>query len=538
MGRARPSRPFVSVCMIAKNEAQFIGRAIRSVRGLADEVWVGDTGSTDDTVEIAREAGAHVFQMEWPNDFAAARNRVLARARGKWILMLDADEWFPDGKARELRRELQLWDRNPRVVGFSIYQANLHRLTSDVIMDKSRTVRGFRNAPQHRYQGAIHEQILPSLRGGIVESPYEVLHAGFVQEVAISKQKGDRNRSLLVQMLEATPEDNPHRVYVLLQLGREEQRFNRMEAAVADYEEAARLFLQQPLVRTPFGAVLFAYLAEVLYKLGRDQEILDWAGRLAVRIPLTQAELPFFQGLAHLRLGHWPDALALFLNTVACLEGAPYAQEYVSFDRAVLTQAGLVECLVRLERWPEAWQFLKRAVAEYPDRQVLVKALIQLFEKVAPAEWLALWPDVPPRTLSGVAQHALLQGNRLLSLSAVNELHRLGLKDGLVWAAAAALLDGRPDLAQSILDAVPEGHASAPLARQLGAMAAWQAGDRETFRVLAEGDEPVYQAGLRLWAGEPVPPEQAGLAQAGLRAMAMVVPLPPNRVAADLKAAT
>jgi len=120
-GSNRVRSPFVSVCMIARDEARFIGQAIRSVRGFADEVWVGDTGSRDDTVAIARRAGAYVFSMDWPNDFAAARNRVLERARGRWIFVLDADEWFPEGQARALRRDLALWDRNPDVVAFSVY---------------------------------------------------------------------------------------------------------------------------------------------------------------------------------------------------------------------------------------------------------------------------------------------------------------------------------------------------------------------------------------------------------------------------------
>jgi tetratricopeptide (TPR) repeat protein len=530
MAKRKPHIPFVSVCMIARDEAQFIGRAIKSVKGLADEVWVGDTGSKDDTVRIARAAGAQVFRMEWPNDFAKARNAVLERARGRWIFVLDADEWFSDGDARRLRRDLLLWDRNPRVVGFSIYQANLLTLTEDTIQDKSRTVRGFRNRPQHRYVNPIHEQILPNLRGGIVETPYEIIHAGFVREVAVNKGKLERNLSMLEAMLAETPENNPHRVYLLLQRGREQLRGSRFELALADYEAAATLFLQQPPVRTGFAAILFAYLAEVQYKLGRDQAILEWAERLADRIPLTQAEWPFFQGLAHLRLRHWSQALAMFLETMACLEGAPYAQEYVSFDRTVLTHAGAVEALIELHRWPEAWRFLVRALEQYPDRRVLTETAVKLLGQVAPEEWSVLLQQVPVVARAGVARQALAVGNFRLALTAAEAAGREGSPDALVWAATVALHQFRPDLARTILAEVPTNHASQSLARRLLAMAAWQEGRPDEFGRLTEEDEPAYRMALRHWAGLPVDPELAGLAQYGLAALQYIVPLPPASV--------
>jgi hypothetical protein len=82
----------LSVCMIVKNEERFLGQCLASVKEIADELIVIDTGSIDRTVEIAREHGAQVGHFEWCNDFAAARNASIALATGDWILFLDADE--------------------------------------------------------------------------------------------------------------------------------------------------------------------------------------------------------------------------------------------------------------------------------------------------------------------------------------------------------------------------------------------------------------------------------------------------------------
>src|SRR5580700_11310653 len=83
----------LSLCMIVKNEERTLARCLDSARDLAGELIVVDTGSTDGTPRIAAGFGAEVIPFDFTLvDFAAARNCALARARGRWILMLDADE--------------------------------------------------------------------------------------------------------------------------------------------------------------------------------------------------------------------------------------------------------------------------------------------------------------------------------------------------------------------------------------------------------------------------------------------------------------
>jgi len=84
--------PLLTAVMIVKNEAGRVERAIASVAGLVDEVVVYDTGSTDDTVERARAAGAVVQLGYWDDDFSRARNESIAMARSEWVMVLDADE--------------------------------------------------------------------------------------------------------------------------------------------------------------------------------------------------------------------------------------------------------------------------------------------------------------------------------------------------------------------------------------------------------------------------------------------------------------
>lgn len=86
------NQPFISMCMIAKNEAKYIANCLDSLRKIVDETIVVDTGSDDQTREIARQHGARVFDYKWDNDFAKARNFSIQQAEGDWILVMDADE--------------------------------------------------------------------------------------------------------------------------------------------------------------------------------------------------------------------------------------------------------------------------------------------------------------------------------------------------------------------------------------------------------------------------------------------------------------
>ncbi len=102
---ALPRAPLVSACLIVKDEEAMLPDCLESLRDLTSEVVVYDTGSSDDTVQIAREAGARVIEGHWESSFALARNAALAHAAGEWVLSIDADERLradPEAVRRQL----------------------------------------------------------------------------------------------------------------------------------------------------------------------------------------------------------------------------------------------------------------------------------------------------------------------------------------------------------------------------------------------------------------------------------------------------
>lgn len=94
----------LSCCMIVKNEAERLPKCLDTVQNLIDEIIILDTGSTDNTIEIAQKKGAKVYTAVWENDFAKARNQALEYVTGDWVLVLDADEHFVSTKAEKVKQ--------------------------------------------------------------------------------------------------------------------------------------------------------------------------------------------------------------------------------------------------------------------------------------------------------------------------------------------------------------------------------------------------------------------------------------------------
>ncbi|MCR4292358.1 MAG: glycosyltransferase family 2 protein, partial [Candidatus Kuenenia sp.] len=93
----------LSACLIVKNESGILPRCLESIQSFVDEIIIVDTGSTDNTVEIALRYKAKVHHFQWRNDFSAARNESLQHANGDWILYIDADEIIDEANALKIR---------------------------------------------------------------------------------------------------------------------------------------------------------------------------------------------------------------------------------------------------------------------------------------------------------------------------------------------------------------------------------------------------------------------------------------------------
>ena len=156
--------------MIVRDEEEMLPRCLAAVRDAVDEIIVVDTGSTDRTIEIARSFGAKVIEREWTGSFADARNASFDAATGDWVMFLDADEVLVADDAQRLREILgRTWRE-----AFYLVETNFTGELGDGTAVTHNAMRVFRNRPEYRFEGRIHEQIahnLPSGRPSASRSP-------------------------------------------------------------------------------------------------------------------------------------------------------------------------------------------------------------------------------------------------------------------------------------------------------------------------------------------------------------------------------
>jgi GT2 family glycosyltransferase/tetratricopeptide (TPR) repeat protein len=297
--------PRVSVCLIAKNEEQFISQCLRSIRALASQIIVVDTGSTDRTIEIAREFGAEVHSIAWRDDFSAARNAALEHATGDWVLFLDCDEELMPDKVEALAREI----RAPDVLGYRL-----------PIIDRGREEGGcnyvqrlFRNAPGLYFVGRIHEQIFSTINArckqwGLknVLGQTALLHHGYTSAVVASRNKIERN----LKLLERAVAEMPGEPTFIMNLGLELVRSGQLEAGLDRYWEAFRLVSSLPeSAVTPEGReTLLTQLSTYLMAARRFSEIVQlWQIPFANKGGLTASQ-HFCLGVAQMELQQFAEA--------------------------------------------------------------------------------------------------------------------------------------------------------------------------------------------------------------------------------------
>jgi glycosyltransferase involved in cell wall biosynthesis len=191
--------------MIAKNEERDLTRCLDSVRGLAGELIVVDTGSTDRTQAIATGYGAEVIPFDFSVvDFAAARNCAIAHARGRWILMLDADETL-DPAGAPLIEKLVAEDQN---AGYFLERANHSAENEEPFVDH--VVRLFPNRPHVRYRGRVHETVDASILAGggkLIRTDIRIDHR-FRADGDARRRKNHWYIEILKEEIAANPSDD------------------------------------------------------------------------------------------------------------------------------------------------------------------------------------------------------------------------------------------------------------------------------------------------------------------------------------------
>lgn len=291
----------LSLCIISKNEEKNITRCINSVSNICDEIIVVDTGSTDSTVDICKTLGATVIFHKWNNNFSEARNLSISYATKDWILFLDCDEALSHDHVNTIK---SLIDSNPQ--SEAIY-FKLLNIINEKILSTATVLRAFKNRPEYRFSGKIHEQIIHSIenlygKDSIIESDIKILHYGYDPNVYTPESKTNRNLEILISYDEADRDG-----YYYYALGNEYARIKKFNLALTNYKES--------LKKSPFPIDKYVYypsltisLCKLLYSNHKYYECLKYIDIFKDNLNDFK-DLYFIQCLCHIAISKITYAL-------------------------------------------------------------------------------------------------------------------------------------------------------------------------------------------------------------------------------------
>ncbi|WP_078431751.1 tetratricopeptide repeat-containing glycosyltransferase family 2 protein [Metabacillus halosaccharovorans] len=296
---------FISLCMIVKNEEKVIDRCLSSIKNLVDEIIVVDTGSTDNTKELVSKYTTNIYDFEWVHDFSAARNYAASKATGKWILVLDADEYVDEENfevfIKELKKDNGIYDA---------YYAKILNFTGNLgeVLVQNFHDRIYKNNGEISYYRKIHEQFRNQTGQEIKynNSNLLIFHSGYLKQTVNEKDKSNRNKKLLEN------EMKNKNAFDYFNLGNEYSSGGEINKALECYIEAYKL---KSDFRLAWVSTTLVQIIICLIQLKRYNDALNVIHD-AEKIYGDSPEFPYLKGEIFYLRGQMKDAKLLFSDLI------------------------------------------------------------------------------------------------------------------------------------------------------------------------------------------------------------------------------
>lgn len=362
----------LSLCLIARDSARTLSACLASICPWVDDMVVVDTGSHDETMSIAHQFGARVFEFPWRDDFSAARNESLRHALGDWVFWMDSDDTISPENGLRLRHVgAQRIDASPIAYVMQVHCPGPAGSSDVTVVDH---VKLFRNDPRLRFEGRIHEQILPAIRrvgGDVGWTDIFVTHSGVEHSAEARLRKQIRD----LKLLELELAEKPAHPFVLFNLG--------MTYADMDRPEIAGEFLKRCLKVSSSDEShvrkAYALLVGCLLQLQSDTEARRVAARSLELFP-HDPELSFRMGVIEQRARNFDVAINFYRSALA--ESSD--RHFSSRDRGITghkarhNMATAYRELRRLDLAELQWRLALESEPNYVDGwRGLVEALLE-----------------------------------------------------------------------------------------------------------------------------------------------------------------
>lgn len=254
----------ITGCLIVKNEENNIERCIKSFKKVVNQIVVVDTGSDDETINIAKGLGAEVYDYKWDDDFSNPRNYAIDKAKGEWIIFLDADEYFVNSTELNIPKIINRY-KNNKMEGIIFKRINVEADVKHII-GSDYMLRVIKNDKDIRYKGKIHE--VPYKNEDYIYSyidkndELEIYHTGYCKE--FSKSKFERNLKLLEEEItDGTANDRTYFHLSDCYLG-----VNKPELCI----KYSKLYLEKKREAFGFNSRIYSNLIEAMMQIKAGKE--------------------------------------------------------------------------------------------------------------------------------------------------------------------------------------------------------------------------------------------------------------------------
>jgi len=305
----------ITLCMIVRDEEEFIEQCLDSAFTLVDNAVIVDTGSKDNTMKKIKKLGHKVElrSFQWNNDFSEARNFSVQKVKSDWILVLDADEVL-NCNPKAIRNTLE----DTQFDGFNLYLENI--MDAEVSYSSFAYGRLYRNTG-YSYVRAIHEhiQISKDKLMDLNTDLCRVFHYGYSEKVMKKKGKAKRNFKILKKELENKPNDP----FVYYHMG-------ATLGAMEDYETALGYFwkcynLSKNIGFGKYHNTMFKRMAQCMFELKEYEEGISFVSELLNQTSFKGfTELHYQLGMFYYETKSYEDALECFMSCIKLGENTEF----------------------------------------------------------------------------------------------------------------------------------------------------------------------------------------------------------------------
>jgi len=353
----------LSVCIIAKDAEKELERCLSSIKNIANEVILVDTGSKDNTPLIARKKGVKVYSFRWNNDFSAARNEALKYVKNQWVLFIDTDEELVSENLIEFFRLLDEQKKD----SYYLQIENLLEGKEKTIVNRCRL---FKSNSGYRYRGVIHEtpEIDITKTGKIAKEIIYIKHYGYNRHFFDPERKKQRNLALIKgkNALE-------NKIYLLSELDNKtnsQEKINLITEILKFLKQKSEKEISEDLFYAGFYKEAFNTFFLLPDLLTAEKFVLE-----GIRLFPNELTLLSMAGNLYFQMGNYDLSLNFQQKIISLVKEQNYLQGGVIHEgiKSYGTLYNIALCFKAKGDFVQAINFAKEAVKSNPDFAPAVK---------------------------------------------------------------------------------------------------------------------------------------------------------------------